>query len=194
MKKILSLLSVVIIALCTFTSCDEDVMVSSSLRGTWEGKMYTYNDYYGKTEQVTYTEIMFTRDPGEYTSGYGYWVDHFSRRAGDYYYNRIEWEVRNKTIFITFKSRLGKRTIEIYDYHLNGKHFKGTYKETGKTSTDFDLVKTHDDYDYDYDQYDIEYGYGDHYYGYSKATRSAGDSAKAELPEPISKFKKNVKQ
>ena len=42
MKKILSLLSVVIIALCTFTSCDEDLMISTQLKGTWEGYMDTY--------------------------------------------------------------------------------------------------------------------------------------------------------
>ena len=35
-------------------------------------------------------------------------------------------------------------------------------------------------------------GYYDYYY--SKATRSAGDSAKAELPEPVRKFKKVVKK
>ena len=192
MKKILSLLSVVIIALSTFTSCDEDVMISSSLRGTWEGDMYTYHDINGRTQQVTYTEIMFTRDPGEYTTGYGYWIDHFSRRADDYYYSRIEWEVRNKTIYITFRNRNGKSTIEIYDYSLSGKHFKGWFKDGINTNTDFDLIKTRDDYD----TYDSDYGYGDGYYDYyySKATRSAGDSAKAELPEPVRKFKKVVKK
>ena len=191
MKKILSLLSVVIIALCTFTSCDEDVMISSSLRGTWEGDMYTYHDINGRTQQVTYTEIMFTRDPGEYTTGYGYWIDHFSRRAGDYYYSRIDWEVRNKTIYITFRS--DNTTIEIYNYSLSEKHFKGWFKDGINTNTDFDLIKTRDDYD----TYDSDYGYGDGYYdywGYSKATRSAGDSAKAELPEPVRKFKKVVKK
>ena len=182
MKKILSLLSVVIIALCTLTSCDEDVMVSSSLRGTWEGDMYTYYESNGRTQKVTYTEIMFTRDPGEYTSGYGYWIDHFSRRAGDYHYCRIDWEVRNKTIFITFRERSGKTTIEIYDYHLNGKHFTGWFRDGINTNTEFDLVKTRDDYD-EYSDYD---GYGDgyyDYYGYSKATRSD-----AEMP--VRKFGK----
>jgi len=183
MKKLLSLLSVLIIALTSFTSCDEDVMVSSSLRGTWEGDMYTYYESNGRTQKVTYTEIMFTRDPGEYTSGYGYWIDHFSRRAGDYHYCRIDWEVRNKTIFITFRERSGKTTIEIYDYHLNGKHFTGWFRDGVNTNTEFDLVKTRDDYDEysDYDGYGNGYYY-DYYYN-SKATR--GDA-----PIPVRKFGK----
>ena len=188
MKKIFSLLSVVIIALCTFTSCDEDMAISSSLRGTWEGDMYTYHDIDGSTQQVTFTEIMFARDPGEYTTGYGYWVDHYSRRPGDYYYSRIDWEVRNKTIYITVRTRTGKSTIEIYDYHLNGKHFKGWFKDGVNTNTDFDLLKTSEDYT----EYNKDYGYGDEYYNYhgrSKATRNANE----EMPEPVRKFKNIVK-
>lgn len=178
MKKILSLLSVVIIALCTFTSCDEDVMVSHELEGVWKGEMYTYYEYSGRTQKVTSTEISFDRDiTGEYTSGTGYWIDYFY--GGDYYRSRIFWEVRNGHIFITFRS--DHTTIEIYDYKLSSNHFRGNFKDGVNTYTDFDLTKIRDKYE--------DYGDDDYYYSYSKATRS-GDSTAIEVP--VRKFKKDV--
>ena len=65
MKKIFSILSVVIITLCTFTSCDEDLMISIDLKGTWEGYMDTYYDINGHKQKTTYTEIQFFRDAGD---------------------------------------------------------------------------------------------------------------------------------
>ena len=73
MKKIFSILSVVIIALCTLTSCDEDLMISIDLKGTWEGYMDTYYDINGRKQKTTYTEIQFFRDAGD-KEGYGYWI------------------------------------------------------------------------------------------------------------------------
>lgn len=163
MKKILSLLSVVIIALCTFTSCDEDLMISTSLKGTWEGYMDTYYKKY--KEKATYTEIAFFKDAGE-KWGDGYWIDHFSPRPGDYYYSRIYWEVKKQDIYITFKD--GNTSIIIHDYHLNDNHFTGWFYDSNNTKTTFDLKKARDTYDH----YDYDYGYG-----YSKATRSD-----AEIP------------
>ena len=158
---------------------DSDYIKSYTLKGTWEGDMYTYYEINGRKQKATYTEIMFTKDPGESRSGYGYWVDHFSNRPGDYYYSRIDWEVRNKTIYITFRS--DNTTIEIYNYKLSENHFKGWFRDGVNTNTEFDLVKTRDDYD----SYDYDYGYGDGYYdywGYSKATRSSDNSENVEIP------------
>ena len=177
MKKIFSILSVVIITLCTFTSCDEDLMISIDLKGTWEGYMDTYYDINGRKQKTTYTEIQFFRDAGD-KEGYGYWIDHFSRRPGDYYYSRIYWKVRDQDIYIDFKD--SHTSIVIHSYHISDdeQHLTGWFQDDTHTHTDFDLVKTRDDYD----SYDYDYGYGDGYYdywGYSKATRSGNDS---EIP------------
>ena len=165
MKKIFSLLSVVIIALCTLTSCDEDIMTSHSLEGVWTGKLYTYYEHkYGTDVDVTYTEISFDRDiQGEYTSGTGYWTDYY--RRGDYNRYRIYWEVDKGHIYITFKRT--NTTIDIYDYKLNSSHFRGSFKEGNYTYTDFDFTKVKD---YEY------YGDDDYYYDYAKKTRIAIDS------------------
>ena len=124
MKKLISFFTVLVIALVTLTSCDEDYMISYDLKGTWEGNMYTYYDFNGHTQKVSYTEIQFLSNPYEHKSGYGYWVDHFSRRPGDYYYSRIFWEVKNQHIYIDFMSE--GTSIEIYDYKLNGSRFSAT--------------------------------------------------------------------
>ncbi len=185
MKKILSLLSVVIIALCTFTSCDEDLMISTSLKGTWEGYMDTYYDGSRLKQKATYTEILFYKDAGD-KHGDGYWIDHFSKRRGDYYYSRIYWHVENQDIYITFED--SKTSIVIHDYQLRDKHFTGWFHDDYHTHTDFDLIKTRDDYDTYYEKYGYGEGYYD-YYDYSKATRS-GDSTTFEVP--VRKFKKDV--
>ena len=164
MKKIFSLLSVVIIALCTFTSCDEDVMVSHSLEGVWKGDMHTYYENSGHTKEYTYTEISFDRDiKGEYTSGTGYWTDYY--HGGDYSRYRIFWEVEKSHIYVTFRS--SHTTIDIYDYKLNSNHFRGSFKDGTHTYTDFDLIKVKD---YEY------YGDDDYYYDYAKRTRIPIDS------------------
>jgi hypothetical protein len=168
MKKILSLLSVVIIALCTFTSCDEDLMISTSLKGTWKGDMYTYRDYKGHTVKATYTEIAFFKDAGD-KEGDGYWIDYFSDLPRDYYYSRIYWRVKNQDIYIDFIN--DHTSIVIHDYKLRDKHFTGWFKDDYNTHTNFDLIKIRDDYN-DYDYYD----------SYSKATRSSDNSENVEIP------------
>ena len=175
MKKIISLLSVLIIALTSFTSCDEDLMISTSLKGTWEGYMDTYYNINGRKEKATYTEIQFFKDAGD-RYGYGYWIDHFSNRPGDYYYSRIYWEVKNRDIYIDFKD--SHSSIVIHEFNLNDKHFTGWFDDDYNTHTKFDLIKTRDDYD----TYEYESGYGYYYdYYYSKATR--GDA-----PIPVRQF------
>lgn len=164
MKKIISLLSVLIIALTSLTSCDEDVMVSYRLEGVWRGDMHTYYERSGRTQKYSYTEISFDRDiQDEYTSGTGYWTDYYA--GGDYYRSRIFWEVKNEHIFITFRS--SHTTIEIYNYKLNSNHFRGSFKDGVHTYTDFDLTKVKE---YEY------YGDDDYYYNYAKKTRISIDS------------------
>ena len=150
MKKILSLLSVVIIDLCTFTSCDEDMMVSHSLEGVWRGDMRTYYEHSGRTQKYTYTEISFDRDiRGEYTSGTGYWTDYYY--GGDYSRYRITWNVDKGHIYVYFR-RTGTE-IDIYDYKLNSNHFRGSFKDGNYTYTNFDLIKIRDYEDYGDDDY-----------------------------------------
>ncbi len=171
MKKIISLLSVLIIALCTLTSCDEDVLTSRALRGVWQGDMHTYYEHSGRTQKYTYTEISFSRDiEGQYTAGTGYWTDYYY--GGDYYRSRIFWEVKDDHIYITFRS--SHTTIEIYKYDLSKTHFWGTFKDGANTYTDFDLTKIRDYEDY---------GDDDYYYDYAKKTRINIDSLNVkEIP------------
>lgn len=171
MKKIISLLSVLIIALCTLTSCDEDVMVSHSLEGVWRGDMRTYYEHTGRTMEYTYTEISFDRDiQGEYTSGTGYWTDYYY--GGDYSRYRIYWNVDKGHIFVNFIRT--NTTIDIYDYKLNSNHFRGSFKDGVHTYTDFDLTKVKE---YEY------YGDDDYYYDYAKKTRINIDSLNVkEIP------------
>ena len=180
MKKIFSLLSVVIIALCTFTSCDEDMLVSHRLEGVWRGDMRTYYEHTGRTKEYTYTEISFDRDiEGEYTSGTGYWTDYYY--GGDYTRYRIYWSVDKRNISITF--RRTNTTIDIYDYKLDNNHFRGSFKDAGNTYTDFDLTKVKD---YEY------YGDEDYNYDYAKKVRIPIDSENVKKV-PINNFEKTEK-
>lgn len=163
MKKILSLLSVVIIALCTFTSCDEDMLVSHRLEGVWSGNMRTYYENTGHTKDYTRTEISFDRDiQNEYTSGTGYWTDYYL--GGDYTRYRIDWNVDKGHIYVKF--RRTNTIIDIYDYKLDNNHFRGSFKDGTHTYTDFDLTKIRDYEDYG----------DDDYYNHAKNTRISIDS------------------
>ena len=64
----------------TLTSCDEDYDIAYTLEGTWRGNMYVSSVYDGYTYDATYTELCFVQDPYRYSSGTGYWIDHY---AGD---------------------------------------------------------------------------------------------------------------
>lgn len=200
MKKILSLISAMFIALSTLTSCDEDVMISYNLEGSWSGNLYQVSTFNGKTYSASSSEIRFNGDPYRSTSGSGYWVDHYSNAPWDYWANHIRWSVDNRIITIYFVE--DKTTIEIHDFRLSNNRFEGWFYDDEHTTCEFSLVHTsspsdYNSYDWGYHDniyYYDDYGYDD-YYGYnswSKATRSSNDSINNNKEKPVRKTLKNL--
>jgi len=176
MKKILStmMLLLTMTATLSLTSCDTDDSIGYTLEGTWQGNLYMTCTYDGVTYQSTYTEICFLSDPYRYSSGYGYWADHYNTYIGGYNYvgSRFSWRVINGDIHIYFYD--DDTEIWIEDYRLNDRHFMGRIYY-GDTFVDFDLVHV------DSPHWDNYYFY-DSYYGYYNRT-NADRSAEVTVPK-----------
>lgn len=158
MKKFTSILAMAFMALMamTFTSCDEDVEIAYTLEGTWSGNMYVSMEYDGRVYDATYSEICFSRDPYRYSSGTGYWVDHYNNGPwGSYIANHIDWQVNNGVIDV-YLIEEGTR-VQIYDYHLSDNYFVGTIYY-GDQRVNFRLRHTSSPNWYDYD-YGLGYDY-----------------------------------
>lgn len=175
MKKFFSLVTAALFGMAAFTltSCDEDVLTSSTLEGTWEGNMYITSYYNNHSYTATYSQVEFTSDPYRFTSGFGYWVDYYSGAPWDYYASHIKWSVNNGAISIYFIE--DKDLITIYDYRLTNRYFSGyIYDDYGK-EIQFRLKHTSspnwDGYDYGWDAWD----YG-HYSKKAINVEEEGDS------------------
>lgn len=141
MKKFTSMLVVALMALAslTFTSC-EDNEIADTLYGSWKGYMDIGLTWGGSYYASTTSEITFNTNGSYTTHGTGYWIDYYSGTARwDYVANRIEWEVRDRVIYIHFLDENTYATIR--DYSLNDDYFYGTMV-SGDSSADFKLVKT----------------------------------------------------
>lgn len=179
MKNLFAFVPVVMMALATLslTSCDEDQIIGMELDGTWEGDMYMYSEYGGRSYRATRTVVEFNSNLSM-SNGTGYWIDYYSDAPWNYTASHIRWTVVDRTIRIQFVE--DDYVVHIYDYSVSRKHFSGVIEgEDGKTLT-FSLVSTDpEDWDsYDYGGYYYDYGYSD--YGYSKSadfTRAAGQDA-----------------
>lgn len=158
MKKLITMLCLLLTGL-GFMSC-EDEFTAMTLEGTWEGDMYVYSEYNGKTYYATSTEIEFLTDPLRFTSGSGYWVDYYSRAPWDYYASHIKWTVKDRVIYVYFIE--DDEQIEIWDYRLDDDRFCGTI-HGWSNSTDFWMVHTSSPHWNDYE------------YGWNTWTRAAGD-------------------
>ncbi len=161
MKRIKTLLMTAMATLMalTLTSCDEDWGIAYTLEGTWRGNMYVSSTYNGYTYDATYTELSFVQDPYKYSSGTGYWIDHYASGAPwTYVANHTEWKVRNGVIRIHLLEE--DTYVEIADYRLNDSHFDGSI-HYGDTRVDFEMTHVsspnwssyHYGYDYWYDSY-----------------------------------------
>lgn len=182
MKRITSLLAVALMAVLTLSlvSCDDDPYIADSLAGTWNGKMYVSSVYDGYTYDATYSELYFDQDPYSYSSGVGYWVDHY---AGDapyaYIANHTRWTVRNGSIQIY----LVEEGVEVWieNYHLTDGYFTGTIYD-GDNRVDFRLRHTSSPNWGDYH-------YGFSYYGFAKqntyVTRGVSDDNAVKIPHRI---------
>jgi hypothetical protein len=177
MKRISSIIAMALIAVLslTFTSCDEDSDIAYTLEGTWEGNMYVQSSYNGQTYDATYSEICFTQDPYTYSSGTGYWVDHYSSNGWgrNYVANHIQWTVSNSRIQIYFVEE--NTTIWIEDYQLNDNYFEGRIYD-GSNTVNFQLTHTSSP---NWSSYD--YGWG----SYAKSRSGVATSTE----RPIRSFK-----
>lgn len=182
MKRITSLLAVALMAVLTLSlvSCDDDPYIADSLAGTWNGKMYVSSVYDGYTYDATYSELYFDQDPYSYSSGVGYWVDHY---AGDapyaYIANHTRWTVRNGRIYIDLIEE--GTSVQIANYRLDDGYFEGTIFY-GEDRVDFRLMHTSSPNWGDY-----RYGF-DFYYNAKKnayTTRAAGNDSVVEIPYRI---------
>lgn len=139
----------IIISMLSFTSCEEDSVISDTLSGTWKGYMSVDYRYNGRVYPSSYSIIDFMKDPYTYSSGRGYWIDYYSNAPFDYIANHIEWRVYEGIIEVYFVEE--DVTIEIHDYYLSDNHFVGNIYFEGK-KVRFDLVHTAspnwNDYDY----------------------------------------------
>lgn len=68
----------IIISMLSFTSCEEDSVISDTLSGTWKGYMSVDYRYNGRVYPSSYSIIDFMKDPYTYSSGRGYWIDYYS--------------------------------------------------------------------------------------------------------------------
>lgn len=157
MKKIYTFFAMVMMALA-FTSC-EDEAIAYDLEGTWRGEMRIASSYNGRVYQTTYTEITFDKNPYEYASGTGTWVDYYDDYGWetDYVANHITWEVSNRVIRIWFRNE--RTYMEIRDYSLSDTRFEGTIYEDGHY-VDFWMTKIARPYKYSsyrWDYYDYDY-------------------------------------
>ncbi len=175
-KKFFATLAVLVISLCTFSSC-EDEDIAYHLEGTWKGNMHTGMMYENRPYMSTYTELEFLTDPFRFTKGDGYWVDYYSRAPWDYVANHFRWEVRDGIIYIRLQDyRYGIEYMEIRNYHLGDRYFTGEILSSSGTWTQFSLEHTSSP---NWNSYKYgDYWYDDYYYS---NTRS-GDSTQ-EKPE-----------
>lgn len=175
MKKLhlLSLAALLAFTATTLVSCDNDDGIASTLWGVWEGNMYVTSEWNGHTYKATSSVIQFDKNPYDYASGTGYWVDYYSGAPWDYFASHINWRVVNERIQI--HSLEDNTYFNIYDYSLSNNYFSGVLiNEYGDRLT-FRLRKTASPY---WDGFD--WGW-DSWYGYSLAGRST-DATPANLP------------
>lgn len=169
-----------LVALFTFslTSCNEDEEIARTLEGTWKGDMYIeYEDYYNNYYTASYSEVYFEKDPFTYASGYGYEIDYFSRAPWDYICNHTEWKVRGDMITIYLVE--DNVEMDIRNYRLDGKYFRGEVFASDGSWREFHLVHTSspnwNNYHYGLDYWERRY--------YSKQFRPTADLPTVGKPQ-----------
>ena len=161
MKKFTSLSVIIMMMAAAFTlaSCNEDDYIADTLWGVWEGDMQVSVDYHGYTYYAYETELAFDRNPYEYASGTGYWVDYYSGAPWDYYASHITWTVDGGGIHIY--SYEDDTYFHIYDYTLSDYYFTGWLESEYGDDIGFRLSKTYspnwNDFDYGWDVW-LDYG------------------------------------
>lgn len=166
------LVAVALLMSMALSGCD-DLRISNSLEGTWEGNTYMAASYRGRWYNSTYSYVFFEQDPYRYTSGRGRWIDYYSNAPWDYIANHITWRVDNGVIRIYFIE--DNYSITLTNYRLSNRHFYGTFLFDGNQRFNFDLVHTSspnwNSYNYGYDYWQDGY-----YYAPARSTHATATS------------------
>ncbi len=150
MKKLYSYITMAILALTLFTSCEPlyleeiedraDRREARTIDGSWTGYIDTYYyDRWGLTGESYRTTMYFERE-NDY-GGWGYEVDYdLNSRYADYYYCEFRWEIYRGNIRIRYADSWND--VYINDYTLSDTYFRG-YMDDG-TSTDIVFQLSYD--------------------------------------------------
>jgi len=188
MKKITSLLAMIMLAMVPFTltSCDEDDdIIADVLWGTWEGNMYVTNEWNGHTYHSSRSIIQFDKDPYDYASGTGYWIDYYSNAPWDYFASHITWSVRDENILIY--SREDDAYFYIHNYSLSENYFQGEIEDEFGGWQSFRLRKTSSPY---WDGFDWGWGPYSNYVNKKNAKPAASFDSKSDNL-PVRKIRKD---
>lgn len=154
MKKITTLMTVLLMAAMTFTftSCDdEDEEISYSLEGVWKGSIVSgyYNRYGDYRESYTNTQIEFYNDPYSYASGSGREVDYNRNGWTDVVY--FDYVVRNGNIYLDYDDG---SSVAIYNWRMYYDTFEGEFHDywTGEYLASFRLYYVSGGWRYGYDK------------------------------------------
>jgi hypothetical protein len=133
-----------LMAVLTFTSCDEDAMLAYDLDGVWQGSVASefFNYRYGRSVEYTDIEICFDQRGAWEAGGTGYEIDLYARSYTKSYFR---WTVRNGRIYIDYDDTPYTVVIRDFDigYHSGRQYFSGYFDQegTGRELAHFDLVK-----------------------------------------------------
>lgn len=139
MKRITSMLTMVMIAMLSFTfvSCElDDDDIAYNLEGVWEGEIRgSYFDRYGHGTTYNSARIEFYQNPYEYASGSGREIDF----DGYGYYTDVvnfRYTVENGTIYISYDDGTD---VAITHYSLWSNEFRGEFRDyhNGRTLATF---------------------------------------------------------
>lgn len=161
MKKLFVTLSVAIMTMASFTSCDPDESRGYDLSGEWQGKFgmyyeiscrqHGYDRYYADK-----TYIEFLPYENTYSAGTGYQVDFYYDPDSPYdeVYHYFRWEIDRGNIYLTYRDESEWDTV-IRDYSLSSSYFSGYFEYS---DTKFTLSKLSDyRWNYSEDDYDVHY-------------------------------------
>lgn len=142
MKKIFTYTMMAMMAMLSFTSCEEDdSYIADTLRNRdWQGYIGAYYQDRWRLSGSEYATVMrFESKDVFYTSGRGYEVDYDTRSPyQDYAYCTFKWFVVDGEITLIYDDAKWS-PIYIVDYHLYSTHFYGYIYDGTNRRIQFDL-------------------------------------------------------
>lgn len=140
------------------TSCNEDLALSMTLSGKWQGNWGMGYDYLYRGRVYHFdcydTHIEFFPDYDMATTGYGRQIDYYDRGPYEYQYHFFYWTLRNGVIYLSYPGTPELNT-SISEYQMNNRIFTGYFINAMDR---FALYKWADYYDWG--PYNSYYSYG----------------------------------